>query len=45
MGIVHKNLKHDSISHNRGYSQSKTTSLASNHIDNHNQEQKFRKHH
>jgi len=36
--MIHKNLGHFSISHNGGYSQSKTKNLATNHIDNHKQE-------
>jgi len=33
MGKVQKNVEHDTISHNRSYSQSKTKNLASNHIE------------
>jgi len=45
MDMIHRNLKHDSLSHNKGYSQSKTDSLASNHTNNYNQEQESRRHH
>jgi len=38
MDRIHKNPEHDSHLHNRGCSQSKTTSLVSNHTSNHNQE-------
>jgi len=42
--MIHNNLKHDSISHNRGYSQSKTTTLAAKHIASHNHKPKLNKH-
>jgi len=44
MGIVRKNLEHDSISHNRGYSKSKTKNLATKHHKNHNHKPKFKEH-
>jgi len=36
MDMMHINLKHDSLLHNRAYTQSKTTNLAPNHSFNHN---------
>jgi len=45
MDTTHKNLKHDSLSHNRSYLQSKTIDLVSNHTFNHNQEYESRRHH
>jgi len=44
MGMIHENLKHDSTSHNRGYSQSKTINLAAKHRVNHNHKPKLNKH-
>ena len=34
--FIHINLEHESKSHNRGYTQSKTINLAPNHHQNHN---------
>ena len=39
MDMIHINLKHDSLLHNMGYAQSKTTNLALNHSSNHNHNQ------
>jgi len=44
MDIVRKNLEHDSISHNGGYSKSKTKNLATKHRNNHNHNLKFKEH-
>jgi len=44
MDVIHENLKHDSISHNRGYSKSKTINLATKHHVNRNHKPKLNKH-
>jgi len=44
ISIIRQNLEYGSLSHNWSYSQSKTKNLASNHINNHKQEQKSEKH-
>jgi len=44
MGKIRKNLKYDSLPHNRGYSQSKTSNLAPKHHANHNRRPKLMKH-
>jgi len=44
MGIIHQNLNHDSISHNRGYSQSKTKNLAFTDVESRDMNIQFKHH-